>query len=250
MAKIILENNIVVKTEGLPNPIPSIGKWMEVKSMTLWTKVFSSHIKKGGSYSKSQEFMAQDNCEKIVKRVVMRYFWRVLVAKGALAATDLPLCFSKWTDTFTSDCVFIDAQKRGFCHHHLLQCPWYLEMRESIPTLGDEVEFYAACDALTLTSGGGAVALPSIVSEAITDNPELSEKAKAKAIEKATKAKMKEQERETARLQREISKKEKKETKETYKEFTALVTKEGPQRLFTQLGGAVAFADPPMGGPS
>ena len=56
--EIILEDNIVFSTEGLPNPIPSIGKWMEAKSMTLWTKVFSSHIKKGGSYSKSQVFMA------------------------------------------------------------------------------------------------------------------------------------------------------------------------------------------------
>ena len=53
LGEIILEDNIVVKTKGLPNPIPSIGKWMEAKSMTLWTKVFSNHIEKGGSYSKS-----------------------------------------------------------------------------------------------------------------------------------------------------------------------------------------------------
>ena len=77
--EIIFEDNIVLSTEGLPNPIPSIGKWMEAKSMTLWTKVFSSHIGKGGSYSKSQEFMAQEDCSKSVKRAVMRYFWRVLV---------------------------------------------------------------------------------------------------------------------------------------------------------------------------
>ena len=56
--EIILEDNIVLSTEGLPNLIPRIGKWMEAKSMTLRTKVFSSHIGKGGSYSKSQEFMA------------------------------------------------------------------------------------------------------------------------------------------------------------------------------------------------
>ena len=72
--EIILEDNIVLSTEGLPNPIPSNGKWMEAKSMTLWTKVFSSHIGKGGSYSKSQEFMAQEDCSKSVKHVVMRYF--------------------------------------------------------------------------------------------------------------------------------------------------------------------------------
>ena len=107
--EIIFEDNIVLSTEGLPNPILSIGKWMEAKSMTLWTKVFSSHIGKGGSYSKSQEFMAQEECSKSVKRVVMRYFWRVLVANGAMAATDLPICFSKWTDTSSSNCVFTDA---------------------------------------------------------------------------------------------------------------------------------------------
>ena len=71
--EIIFEDNIVLSTKGLPNPIPSIGKWMEAKSMTLWTKVFSSHIGKGGSYSKSQEFMAQDDCSKSVKPVVMWY---------------------------------------------------------------------------------------------------------------------------------------------------------------------------------
>ena len=194
MGEIILEDNIVVRTEGLPNSIPNIGKCMEAKSMTLWTKVFSSHIGKGGSYSKSQEFMAQENCSKSVKRAVMRYFWRVLVANGALAAADLPICFSKWIDTSSSDCVFTDAQKRQFSHHHLVQCPWYMEMREFDPTPGDEVEFCGACDALTLASGGGAVALPSIVSGAIVDNHEFSERAKAKAIEKATKAKTKEQE--------------------------------------------------------
>ena len=64
-------------------------------------------------------------------------------------------------------------------------------MRDSNPTPRDEVEFCAACDALTLTSGGGAVALPSIVTRAIADNPELSTKAKGKAIEKAAKTKMK-----------------------------------------------------------
>ena len=38
--KIILEDNIVLSTKGLPNPISSIRKWMEAKSMTLRTKVF------------------------------------------------------------------------------------------------------------------------------------------------------------------------------------------------------------------
>ena len=123
-------------------------------------------------------------------------------------------------------------------------------MRESDPTLGDKIEFRATCDALTLTSEGGAVALPSIVSRAIADDLELFEKAKAKTIEKAAKAKMKEQEQEVARLQKETLKKEKKETKERYKEFAALVAKDGPQRLFTQLGGAAAFFDPPVDAPS
>ena len=150
MGKIILEDNIIVKTKGLPNPIPSIGKWMEAKSMTLWTKVFSSHIGKGGSYSKSQEFMVHENCSKNVKRTIMRYFWRVLLANGALAAVDLPIRFSKWIDTSSSDYVFTDAQKRQFSHHCLVQCPWYVEMRESDPTHGDEVEFHGACDALML----------------------------------------------------------------------------------------------------
>ena len=174
----------------------------------------------------------------------------MLVAKGALAAADLPIYFSKWIDTSSFNCVSIDAQKSQFSHHHFLQCPWYSEMRDFDPTPGDEVEFRGACNALTLTSGGGAVPLPSIVSGAIADNPELSEKAKTKAIKKAIKAKMKEQEREAARLQTKTSKKKKKETKERYKEFAALVAKEGPQRLFTQLGGAEAFANPLLGAPS
>ena len=162
--------------------------------MILWTKVFSNHIGKGGSYSKSQEFMAQENCSKSVKRAVMRYFWRVLVANGALGAANLPIHFSKWIDTSSSDCVFTDAQKRRFSHHHLVQCPWYMEMKESDPTPGDEVEFRGACDALTLASGGGALALPSIDFRAIVDDPELSERMKARAVEKAAKAKTKEQE--------------------------------------------------------
>ena len=45
-------------------------------------------------------------------------------------------------------------------------------------------------------------------------------------------------------------KKERKETKERYKAFAAVVAKEGPHRLFTQLGGVAAFADLPVGVPS
>ena len=73
-------------------------------------------------------------------------------------------------------------------------------MRESDPTFRDEIEFCVACDALTLTSRGRTLALLSIVSRAIVDDLELSEKAKAKAIEKAVKAKIKEKEQEAARL--------------------------------------------------
>ena len=91
------------------------------------------------------------------------------------------------------------------------------------------------------------MALPSLVSGATAEEPELSERAKAKAIEKAAKAKTKEQEREAARLQKESLKKERKETKERYREFAAVVAKEGPHRLFTQLGGAAAFADLSVG---
>ena len=200
LGEIIFEHNIVVRTEGLPNPTPSIRKWMEAKNMTLWTKVFSNHIGKGGSYLKSQEFMAQENCSKSVKCAVMRYFWRVLVVNGALVAADLSIHFSKWIDTSSSDYVFTDAQKYRFSQHHLVQCPWYVEMRESDPIPGDKVEFRGACNARTLASGGGALVLPSIVSGAIVDDPKLSERAKAKAVKKATKAKTKEQEREAARL--------------------------------------------------
>ena len=67
-------------------------------------------------------------------------------------------------------------------------------MRESDPTLGDEVDFRGACDALALASRGGSLALPFVVSRATAKEPELSERAKAKAIEKAAKAKTKEQE--------------------------------------------------------
>ena len=73
-------------------------------------------------------------------------------------------------------------------------------MRDFAPIPGDKVEFRGACDVLTFTSGGGAMDLPSIVSGAITDDLEFSERAKAKSIEKAVKAKMKKQEREVARL--------------------------------------------------
>ena len=62
----------------------------------------------------------QENFSKNVKRAVMRYFWTVLVVNGALAAADLPIRFSKWIDTSSSDCVFTDAQKRRFSHHHLV----------------------------------------------------------------------------------------------------------------------------------
>ena len=45
-------------------------------------------------------------------------------------------------------------------------------------------------------------------------------------------------------------KKERKETKERYREFAAMVAKEGPHCLFTQLGGVAAFADLLVGAPS
>ena len=123
-------------------------------------------------------------------------------------------------------------------------------MRESDPIPGDEVDFCGACDALALASGGGSLALPSVVSGAIAEESELSERAKARAIEKSAKAKTKEQEREAARLQRESLKKERKQMKEKYREFAAVVAKDGPHHLFTQLGGAAAFADLPVGAPS
>ena len=85
------------------------------------------------------------------------------------------------------------------------------------------------------------MALPSVVFGAIVEEPELSGRAKARVIEKAAKAKTKEQKRESARLQRESLKKERKQMKERYREFAAVVAKEGPHRLFTQLGGAAAF---------
>ena len=94
------------------------------------------------------------------------------------------------------------------------------------------------------------MALPSLVSRATIEEPELSKRVKAKAVEKAAKAKTKEQEREAARLQRESLKKERKETKERYREFAAVVAKEGLHRFFTQLGGAAAFADLLVGAPS
>ena len=106
-------------------------------------------------------------------------------------------------------------------------------MRESDPTPGEEIEFRGACDALTLASRGGALALPSLVSRATAEEPELAVRAKAKVVEKAAKAKTKEQEREAAQLQRKSLKKERKETKERYREFAAVVAKEGPHRLFT-----------------
>ena len=53
-----------------------------------------------------------EDYSKSVKRAIMRYFWRVLVANGAMAVADLPIRFSKWIDTSSSDCVFTDAQKR------------------------------------------------------------------------------------------------------------------------------------------
>ena len=127
---------------------------------------------------------------------------------------------------------------------------WYVEMRESDPTSGYEIEFRGACNAVTLALGGGALALPSVVSGPTAEELELSERAKAKAIEKAVKAKMKEQEREAVKLQRKSLKKERKETKERYREFAAVVAKEGPHRLFTQLGGAAAFADLLVDAPS
>ena len=45
-------------------------------------------------------------------------------------------------------------------------------MRESDPTPGDEVDFRGACDALALASGGGSLALPSVVSGATAKEPE------------------------------------------------------------------------------
>lgn len=239
-----MEDNIVLKTEGLANPIQEIGSWIESKCITLWCKVYPSHIGQRLNHSKGEEFTAQPDCENVAKRAVLRYFWRELVANGALDASRLPLRFTKWIDMSSADCIFTEQQVRQFSRHHLRQCPWYLEMRNGDPTPADEIIHRANCDATASSSDNGGMLPLFMAPIAAMEALDMTDKNKAKAIEKAAKAVAREAQKEAQRLEKETAKKEKKEIKERNKELAALVAKEGPEKLISQLGGLGSLSAP------
>lgn len=203
-------------------------------------KAFNHHLAKKADFSKTEEFLAQKNCDKTMKRVVLRYFWRELVLKGALEPNQLPIRLQKWTDTSNSECIFTDSQRRRFSRHHLLQCPWYLELNDVDPTPGEEVQHRARCEAMTISSEDDGMLSSSV----ILPVAQLTEKAKEAAAAKAAKQAAKAKEKEALRQERETTRTLKKETRERNKELAALVAREGPEKLISQLGGISRIALP------
>ena len=146
--KIVEEDKIVLKTEDLPNPVEDIGSWIESHCITLWGKAFKEHFGKDGTYDKTKTFLSQAGTENAMKRAILRYFWRELVVKGAIDRKNIPQRFNKWVDVSSSECIFTDYQKRHFGRPHLLQCPWYLELKENEKCPGEERAFKASCENL------------------------------------------------------------------------------------------------------
>lgn len=114
--------------------------------MVVWKRGYPEIIGRHGKFTKSKDFSTQADTKKAVNRAMVRYFLQELMKKGAIKTEDLPSRFAKWLDTASSECIFNEYQHRTFSRAHLIQCPWYLELKPWEPCADNEKELKARCD--------------------------------------------------------------------------------------------------------
>lgn len=230
------EDAIILKTEDLPNPVDDIGTWIESHSITLWGKAFKEFFSKDGTYTKKELFLVQAGTENAMKRAILRYFWRELVIKGAIDRKNIPQRFNKWVDVSSSECIFSDYQKKYFGRPHLLQCPWYLELKENERCPGEERALKASCDnMMQQLEAENLVHIEEDASEVGDDNS-ISDKQRKKLADKKAKVETRLKEKEEKKKGKEEEIKLKKEVAARNKELAKLVLKEGPEKLLSYVG--------------
>ena len=99
----IIEDKITLA--GTADNIFSIHRWIEKWSLVLWRRAFQEFFSKNSTFLKKVEFLLQSDIEKAMKKV-MRKFFRKLLPSGAIQRVNLPPHFSKWIDTSSNECVF------------------------------------------------------------------------------------------------------------------------------------------------
>lgn len=236
LAKIIEEDKIHVITEGLPNPPQDIGSWIESRSITLWGKAFKDFFGASGTFTKGQPFLNQSETEKALKRAILRYFWRELLPKGAIQRRDIPNRFNKWVDNSSSECIFTDYQKRHYNRPHLLQCPWYVELRENEKCPGDERAYKAQCEKFVEDQGDDSEHGEDDDVLGGVGDENLSEKQKKRIHDKNAKLEARLKEREDKKIAKEADKKLKRDTTAQNREIAKEIVKHGPEKVLSQLG--------------
>ena len=78
----IMEDQITLG--GAADTIISIQRWIEKWSLVLWRRAFREFFFKNSTFLKKVEFLSQADTEKVMKRAVMRYFFRELLPSGSI----------------------------------------------------------------------------------------------------------------------------------------------------------------------
>ena len=259
---IVEEDGVVIQTDGLNVLIDDIGAWIASHSITLWGKAFKDFFPKARTYTKKLPFLDQAGAESAMNRVILRYFWRELVVKGAIERKDIPIRFNKWVDVSSSECIFTEYQRKQFGRPHLLQCPWYLEMKVNDGCPGEERNLKANCEQQMKQNVSEHVVLPDSPTSDVGGEDELSEKQRQKQAAKRTRLEARLKVKEDKKKEKEEELNKKKEVSARNKELAKLVAKEGPEKLlslpgispsgssmpttFTPLMSQVPFSVPPI----
>ena len=139
-------------------------------------------------------------------------------------------------DVFSSEYIFSDYQKKKFGRPHLLQCPWYLELKENERCLGEERALKASCDnMMQQLEAENLVHIEEDASEVGDDNS-ISDKQRKKLADKKAKVETRLKEKEEKKKGKEEEIKLKKEVAARNKELAKLVLKEGPEKLLSYVG--------------
>ena len=233
---IVEEDGIFLKSSGLDTPVDDIGTWIASHCITLWGKAFKDFFPKAGTFTKKQPFLAQAGAEDAMKRAILRYFWRELVVKGAIERKNIPARFNKWIDISSSECIFTDYQKKHFGRPHLLQCPWYLEMKETDKCPGEERSLRSSNDIqMKQQEVENAIQMEEDTSDP-RDEEVLSDKQRKKQAEKKARIEAEFKEKEDKKKERAEELMKKKEQAVRNKELAKLVTKHGPEKLLSHIG--------------
>ena len=194
---IIEEEKIQLNSEELLEPVIPIGRWVMRSGCRFWKRSFREFLAADALFTKTKDFHTQNDTDKAVKRMIIRYFHFELLKKKALDFDVMPLRFTTWVDTSSKDSIFNLYQRKNFPAPHLQQCPWYLDLNPSERILDEEVAFKALCDRQTqdlMDAHGGVLEPPP-------DVP-LTEKEKRKLALQLSKSMAKEEARKKAELEK------------------------------------------------